>query len=108
MGGIGVGVAGAGGGGVWVDLGGEGVGVGGGGGCDLVDGEDSEVGGGGVDLNLCLGPVLGLGEGGFDPTEGALLFRGGVLETGLLLLPHLDFLQSKGLAASKEHSLADL
>lgn len=59
---------------------------GGGGGCDLVEGENPEVGGGGV------------GRGG--------VFFGGD-PPGELAPPHWDLLQSTGRAASEEHSRED-
>lgn len=107
-------VGGGGGGGDWKDFVGGGTGDGDGGGeCDLVEGDDSEVGGGGERLtNGGLGDLALLGAGGFTTDrEGG---GGGV--DGILPLPppppalpppHWSLLQSTGRAAWEVHSLAD-
>lgn len=101
-------VGGGGDGGAWKDF----VGVGGGGGCDLVFGEDLDVGGGGLGGAINgRGPLPGFGGGGFCETGGLLLVGGLLIGFGAPLPPlppHLDLLQSNGLAASEEHSLTDL
>lgn len=101
----------------------------GGGGCDLVEGEDFEVGGGGGGGKVPIG-VVGLGRGGGEEFEvggdgggevatggfvglgrgGAGVFLGGDPDPpppALVLPPHFDLLQSTGRADGEEHSLED-
>jgi hypothetical protein len=84
--------------------------VGGGGGCDLVEGDDLEVGGGGDATN---GFLMGAGFGAGLPTGIPLLVCGGGVNGEPFpppppLPPHLNLLQSTGRATSEEHCLADL
>ena len=69
---------------------------GGGGGCDLVEGEDFEVGGGGE---------VATGGVGLDTGGGVCL--GGEPPPELPLPPQCDLLQSTGRAAGEEHSLEE-
>jgi hypothetical protein len=84
--------------------------VGGGGGCDLVEGDDLEVGGGGDATN---GFLMGAGFGAGLPTGIPLLVCGGGVNGEPFLPPpplppHLNLLQSTRRATSEEHCLADL
>ncbi|KAK4859785.1 hypothetical protein QYF36_011763 [Acer negundo] len=74
--------------------------VGGGGGCDLVDGEDLKVSGGGD------GPTNGIGEGdGFAACGFGI--GGFFMDCSGNEEPLCNFLQSTGCAFSEEHSFVD-